>query len=358
MSKSFDYKSIFVSLFIITGMFISIYSGVLLIILAILEPNIPDSHTHLAWVSSSFTLTLNIFIIGLGILIGSIIYNRLSPTDNIFVKIKEGLFRIKVRKFRIIIKTGSFMGALLTSYMFGYFISFIIFYNIYNFSAIEIAELFLYPLVICILIFQVGAFISSIGLYIIKDINKIYKFDTNNGIPRFLTRGNRIFSSLGIINGSILILIFGMGIYAFNWHWFIGFYPPSPYTWEYMGLTLGFLSISIFIFIYGFQYYLRLNWYVKKHSEITRINFKKNKKIIAPIFAMIALVIMFIPFPPYLYIALYLIFMISQAWPIAWWDIYVTYSLIFFSGLIILIGIAIIFSPRRTYEIKDLNLLK
>ncbi len=353
MSKSFNYKSILVSLFIIVGLFISIYSGVLFTIFAILEPNIPDSHAHLAWVSNSYTFTLNIFILGLGILIGSLIYNRLSPTDNIFAKIKEGVTRIKIRKFRIITKTSSFIGALLTSYTLGYFISFIIYCNIYNFSATEIAELFLYPLVICILFFQVGALISSIGLYIIKEINKIHKSDTINGIPYFLSRGNRILSSIGIINSSILIFIFGEGIRAFNWHWFTGFYPPGPYTWEYMGLTLGFLSISIFIFIYGIQYYFRLNWYVKRHSEITRIKFKMSKKFISPIFAIISLVIMFLPFPPYLYIAPLLIFMISQAWPIVWWNIYVTYSLIFFSGLFMLIGVAIILSPRRKYEIID-----
>ncbi|MFW9819601.1 MAG: hypothetical protein ACFFE5_08325, partial [Candidatus Thorarchaeota archaeon] len=314
MSNNLTYKSIFVGLLIISGLFISIYSGVIFTILAILKLDIPESHSYLAWVSNSYTLTLNILIIGLGILIGSLIYNRVNPSEEFFTKIKEGMFKKNLRSFRITIKTGSFFGALLTSYMSGYFISFTILFNIYNFSAVEIADLFLIPLIICIFFFQLGIFIFSVGLYFIKKFIRTQKSDTATKLPRNLSPGNRILSSVGIVYSSILIFIFGSGIYLvflLHWHWFIGFYPPSPYTWEYMGFIFGVLSVFLFILIYGIQYYFRLNWYVKRHSEITRMKFKISKKFIAPIFAVISLIIMFLPFPPYLYIILYLVFIIS-----------------------------------------------
>ncbi len=354
MNKSFNSKSILVRLFIISGLFISIYSGVLFTILAILEPNIPESHSHLAWVSSSFTLTLNIFIIGLGILIGSLIYNRLNPTESFFRNFYEGVYRKKIRKFRIIFKTGSFIGLLVASYVFGYFLSLLILNNHYYFSAPDIAELFLNPLVICIFFFLLGTFISTIGLYFIRNLSKTHKSDNETVIPRFLSSGNRILSSVGIVSSFILIFPFIMGI---SWIFMdpgftVPFYPPSPYTWEYLGFILGLLSILIYILIHGIQYYIRINWYIKKHKEIKRMGFNNRKKFIATIFSIVGIIIIFFPIP-YLGIAFFLSYIIAVSLPIGYWDIYTILSILIFCAILILIGVTIILSPRRKYEITS-----
>ncbi|MFX0021146.1 MAG: hypothetical protein ACFE9S_02395 [Candidatus Hermodarchaeota archaeon] len=352
MSINVNHKSILVRLFIISGLFISIYSGVLLSILAILELNIPDTLPHLTWVSSSFLLTLNIFIIGLGILIGSLIYNRLSPTDTSFENLKERVFKKNIKRFRIIFKTGNFIGALIASYVFGYFISLLILNNHFYFSAPEIAELFLNPLVFCVLFFLLGIFIFFIGLYFIRNLGIKHESDNEKVIPRFLSIGNRILSSVGIVQSILLVFPLVMGIsWIFMDPAFIPpFYPPDPYTWEYIGFILGILSILIFIFIYCIQYYIRINWYIKKHREIKRLKLSNRKKFIFPILAIIGIIITFFPIP-YLGIAYSLSYIITVSLPIGYWDINtITLCLIFFA-VFLLVGLTVILSPRRIYEI-------
>ncbi|MFX0007744.1 MAG: hypothetical protein ACFFA7_16615 [Promethearchaeota archaeon] len=354
MSLNIPHKSILINLMVIIAIFITIYSTVFYAILTLLVINLPSTPSYLAWVPNLHIIVLNILIIGIGLLIGSLIFKHFYHSRDLAQKIKDQIRGGNLRKYRILMKSGSFFGALLVLYMFGYFISFIIFFNIYNFSAVEIASLFLIPLVICFFFFQCGIFIFFIGFYFYKKFIKSHNSDNNSRTSSFLSRGNRILTSGGIIYSSILIFIFGWTldwIFAFHWNWFIGSYPPGPYTWEYMSFILGILSIFVFILIYGIQYYFRLNWYVKQHNEITRMKFNLSKKFIAPIFIIISLIVMFLPFPPYFYIISGITFIISEAWLMSWWDIYLNYSLIFFSILIIIIGVTIILSPRRKYEL-------
>ncbi|MFX0021142.1 MAG: hypothetical protein ACFE9S_02375 [Candidatus Hermodarchaeota archaeon] len=344
------YKTILIRFLIILGIFISVYSTIIFVILALLLLNIPSTHTYLAWVSDLYTLHLNFLIVGMGLLIGSIIFNRFNPSHDLVQKIKDRICGDNLRIYRILIKAVSFLGALIASYSFGYFLSFIVFYNIYNFSAVDIAVLFLNPLRIYIFFFLFGTLFSYIGLYFIKNHLRINESEMRTEIPRFLSSGNRILTSIGMMYSVIIIFLFGMGIYGIfviDSFRFEGPYPPWVYSLEYIGGILGILSIFTFILFYGIIYYFRVNWYIFKRKTIKRMKFIDYKKCVLPILSLILTLITF--FSPLF--GNYMIYLLMDPYSFTYWDIFTTYTVLSFCSLFLLIGTIIYLSPKRIYEL-------
>lgn len=224
MSLDSNYRSILVNFVIFIGLFLCVYSGVVFIILALHAPNIPSIYSHLAWVSNSYTIYLNLLIIGIGILVGSLIYNKYRRTDKSSIQIENR----DIKKYKIFFGMVSISGLLVASIMFGYFFSLMIFIFKYYTNSVEFAELFLLKFMITYFFFLFGLFIFYLGFYIIKNYLTIQKSSIRTGNPRFLKRKYKILTTIISAYSGIIVFIFGSAIFTiffYNYYYFTGFYP-------------------------------------------------------------------------------------------------------------------------------------
>jgi hypothetical protein len=363
LSLDLSYKSILVKIITYVGFFICIYSGVVFIILAVHAPNIPNIYSHLAWVSDSHTIYLNLLIIGLGILIGSLIYNKYLPTHDSSGQIRNHIIKLNIKKVKILCGTISFSGIFIASVMSGYFISLMIFIFIYYTNSVEFAELFLMKFMITYFFLLFGLFIFYIGYFIIKNHLPIQKTKKRTTIPKFLKKRYKILSTIISVYSAIIFYIFRSAIFAifiYNNYYFTGDYPPPRFDHELMGFLLTIVTTSLLIHSLTITYFVRTLKFEKKSLYLKRLQPTFNLAFISRIGSILLIISFIISLQAYFsYVTIgflfNIIYLIIYPWIFRPWGYseYLIISLFFIH--IFLIACIIILIPRRKYEVlKDI----
>ncbi|MFX1242872.1 MAG: hypothetical protein ACFFA7_16620 [Promethearchaeota archaeon] len=342
------------------GLFICVYSGVVFIILAVHSPNIPSIYSHLAWVSISYIVYLNLLIIGLGILIGSIFYNKFSQALGTSEQIKIRTIKLDVKKNKIFFGILSILGLLVASVMFGYFFSLIIFISKYYTNSVEFAELFLTKFMITYLFFLLGLFIFFLGFYIIKNYLTLQKTTIRTGIPRFLKKKYKILITIISAYSGFIVYIFGSAVYAiffFNNYYFVGPYPPTRFEHELMGFLLAVLSVFLLIHSLTITYFVRAIKYERKLSYMKKKNFQFKFNFIIRVGSILILIITFMLvlqsyfYFGYLAFLFHIVSLIIYPWFYHPWGYSESLTITLLLIQMILISCIVFLIPRRKYEV-------
>lgn len=360
MSLDLDFKSVLVKLIAFIGLFICVYSGVVFIILAVHTPNIPSIYSHLAWVSNSYTIYLNLLIIGTGILIGSILYKRLALVHDTSEQIKDRIIKLDLRKNKIFFGVLSIIGLLIASVMFGYIFSLMIFISMYQTNSVEFAELFLMKFMMTYFFFLLGLIIFYLGFYLIKNYLTIQKSTIRTGIPRFLKNRYKTLTTILSAYSGFIVYIFGSAVFAIfflNNYYFVGDYPPTRFEHELMGFLLAIVSVSLLIHSLTITYFVRAIKYQRKLRLMIKMKFQFNFNFIIRVSSILLLIIIFMLvlqvyfYFGYLGFLFRIVSLIIYPWFYSPWGYTESLTIILLMIQMILISCIIFLFPKRKYDI-------
>lgn len=295
---SFDFKSIFNKLIFLIGLFVTLYSGVILILLLIFSSVAPIELPSFTWVSGitqfySVLAFIGIIFLSLGVVLFFLLTNK---KERIPKEIE--LDPTQIKWFINAIKIILVIGGLLFLFTIADIISVLVFTNIFQFTLGEIGEQ-IQRFTIVYFFLLIGIFLFLIGVLQFRKNRKINAKKTEVELIKTFSKRIQYFYVNSIIIGILFLFLFGSSIpvlidllNSFLWSdpWFIRYLSNLKIIIFYT--FLGFLLI-----IYGLLYFILRKRKLEKFPKIIKTSkpVDKRKRIAGIIGIVVGIIVSFIP---------------------------------------------------------------
>ena len=284
---SFDFKTIIIQLIFIIGLFITLYSGVVLILLRIFSSVAPIELPSFMWIPGAnqfYSILAFIGIIFLGL--GVVLFFLLTKKKERIPKEIE-LDPTQIKWIMNAIKLILIIGGLLILFTISDIISVLLFINTSQFSIGEIGEQ-IQRFTTVYFFLLIGIFLFIIGVLLFRKNRKFYAEKTEAELIKTFSKRNRYFYVNSMVIGILFLLIFGTSFPFFidTLNRFLKFLNwLDPYTIRFFSILciVNFNTfLGILLIIYGLLCFILRKRNLEKTPKILKTSKKveKRKKIV------------------------------------------------------------------------------
>lgn len=281
---SFNFKTITIQLIFFIGLFITLYSGVVLILLRVFSSVVPIELPSFMWISDvnqfySILVFIGIIFLGLGV----ILFFLLTKKKERIPKEIE-LDPTQIKWFMNAIKIILIIGSLLIFFTISDIMSVILFTNTSQFSLAQIGEQ-IQRFTTVYFFLLIGIYLFIIGVLLFRKNMKLNAKKTEVELIKMFSKRNRYFYVNSMVIGILFLLLFGRSI-PFILNRLLNFLPwPDPYAIRYLSnlrIIIFNIFLGILLIIYGLLCFILRKRNLEKSPKIlkTSKHVEKRKKIV------------------------------------------------------------------------------
>lgn len=284
---SFNLKTIIIQLIFIIGLFITLYSGVVLILLRVFSSVVPVELPSFMWISGfnqfySILVFIGIIFLGSGVVLFFLLTKKKERT------LKEiELNPTQIKWFMNAIKLILIIGVLLILFNISDIISVLLFTNASQFSLGEIGDQ-IQRFTTVYFFLLIGIFLLIIGVLLFRKNRKFYAKKTEAELIKMFSKRIRYFYVNSMVIGILFLLLFGRSIplvLDFLNRDLKFFYWYDPYAVRYLSnlsIIIFNTFLGILLIIYGLLCFILRKRNLEKSPKIIKTSkqVEKRKKIV------------------------------------------------------------------------------
>lgn len=295
---SFNLKTLIIQLIFIIGLFITLYSGLILILIRVFSSVAPIELPSFMWISGVNQFYSILAFIGIIFLsLGVILFFLLTRNKERIPKEIE-LNPTQIKWFMIVIKIILIIGVLLIPYTISDIISVLLYTTIFQINLTNIGvQIQRFPTVYFFLL--IGTLLFIIGVLLFKKNRKLYAKKKEAELTRMFSKRLQYFYINSMFIGILFLFLFGSSIPlsidvlgSFIWFDFwLDRYLSN------LKIIIFFTFLGIILTVYGLLSFIQRKRSLQKSPKIVKTSkqVEKRKKIVGIIMVVIGIIIFIFP---------------------------------------------------------------